>query len=72
MLGMRLDEGICFEKFREKYGIDFFDFIDCDKKTLDDYISRGYLEIKDGRIRFTTEGFYVSNYILADMLTFDV
>ncbi|MCI5514136.1 MAG: radical SAM family heme chaperone HemW [Clostridia bacterium] len=72
MLGMRLDEGICFENFRKKYGIDFFDFIDCDKKTLDDYISRGYLEIKDGRIRFTTEGFYVSNYILADMLTFDV
>lgn len=72
MLGMRLNEGICFEKFRQRYGIDFFDFIDCDKKTIDDYISRGYLEIIDGSIRFTSEGFYVSNYILADMLTFDV
>ena len=63
MLGMRLDEGVCFSDFGEdgeKYA-----------RILDNYADKGFVRKAGGVYSFTDEGMYVSNFILSDMLDFD-
>lgn len=66
MLAMRLERGIDTKAFKSRFGVDFYEkfgeierFIDGGfvKKTLDGYA-------------FTSEGMYVSNYILSEILDF--
>ena len=65
MLGMRLTNGIFIEdfearfntSFNEKYGV-----------RLDEYVEAGFVEKDDRGYRFTTNGMFVSNYILSAVL----
>jgi oxygen-independent coproporphyrinogen-3 oxidase len=65
MLGMRLTDGIFIEdfearfntSFNEKYGV-----------RLDEYVEAGFVEKDDRGYRFTTNGMFVSNYILSAVL----
>ena len=67
MLGLRLQKGICVRKYKEKFGRDF----KADFPQTDFYVSKGFLNEKDGCISFSTKGFFVSNTILSQMLNFD-
>lgn len=65
MLAMRLAEGVDLERFKEKFGVDFTEKYGT---LLDDYLEDGFV-IKDERgYRFTSQGMFVSNYILSDVL----
>ncbi len=67
MLGLRLEEGIDPLEYEKKFGGNFkTDFPETDK-----FISAGFMKEERGRISFTTKGFFVSNAILSDMLSFD-
>ncbi len=66
MLGMRLTRGVSRAEFFDLFGVDLFDlFGDRFKKYTDKYV-----EMDDFGCRFTTEGFFVSNTILSDVLDF--
>ena len=64
-LGLRLVEGINIKEIEKKFNIDF-----CEKYStiLKKYEQEGLLEIKSDFMRFTKQGFLVSNYILADFI----
>jgi oxygen-independent coproporphyrinogen-3 oxidase len=65
MLAMRLSEGVNVEKFNERFGIDFNQKYGV---LLDDYIEDGFVRKDEAGYRFTSEGMFVSNYILSDVL----
>ncbi len=65
MLSLRLREGLDLDGYRFKFG---FDFLEGRKELIDRYISGGFLQIQDNRLRLTEKGFYVSNTILTDLL----
>ena len=66
MLKMRLSDGIDGEEFFEKFGISFDEYTGGVQK----YILGGYMEKCAGVYRFTPKGFFVSNFILSDILHF--
>ncbi len=66
MLGLRLRDGISLEEYLRSFGEDFINN-QRDKK-IKEYISLGYMIIKDGRLYLTERGFYISNSILCDLL----
>ena len=68
MLRLRLAEGIAADDFYKQFGRDFYQVY---KNKIDRYIKSGHMEYKDGHYRLTTDGLYVSNYILSDILTFE-
>ena len=64
MLGMRLTEGVSFDRFRQSFGKDFMsEYPDIVK-----YASAGYVNITDRGVSFTDSGLFVSNAILSDIL----
>ncbi len=65
MLALRLKEGLDGKKFRERYGrdIDKALFLKAEK-----YEKNGLLKIEGDRIYLTSEGFLLSNSIIADLL----
>ncbi len=67
MLSMRLAEGIDTEKYKRQSGRDF----KTDFSKTDMYIKNGFMVQNGNNIAFTTKGFFVSNAILSDMLSFD-
>lgn len=68
MLRLRLAEGFSSNEFFESFGISPWDFFD---KGIGEYVKNGYMEFDGDRLRFTTKGFCVSNYILSDLIGFD-
>ncbi|MGM9666023.1 MAG: radical SAM family heme chaperone HemW [Eubacteriales bacterium] len=66
MLKMRLSDGIDGEEFFEKFGVSFDECTGGVQK----YIFGGYMEKCAGVYRFTPKGFFVSNFILSDILHF--
>lgn len=67
MLGMRLEKGICFESLAKTYGAAAWQYRD----RLAKYEAGGFVrKTKDG-YAFTSEGMYVSNTILSDVLAFE-
>ncbi len=68
MLGMRLTDGIVVEDFERRFNISFHEKYG---HRFDEYIDDGFI-VKDERgYRFTTNGMFVSNYILSDVLELD-
>ena len=67
MLSLRLADGLDTSAYEEMTGRGF-------KETFaqtDELIRMGFLQEREGRISFTTKGFFVSNAILSDMLNFE-
>ena len=67
MLGLRLNCGISLQDYRNLTGRDLKE----DFPMIDRYIKDGFMEEHDQSISFTTKGFFVSNAILSDMLSFE-
>ena len=65
MLGMRLTDGIVIEDFEKRFNISFHEKYGY---RLDEYIDDGFVEKDERGYRFTTNGMFVSNYILSSVL----
>ena len=65
ILGLRMMRGVSDVVFREKFGVSFLDvYGDVIRK----HQKNGLLEIKDGHLRFTEQGIYVSNTVLCEFV----
>ncbi len=67
MLGMRLDEGVDFSTLTKRYGAEAAAI----RETLDKFIKSGLVINNGDRLSFSSEGMYVSNAILGQVLDFD-
>lgn len=67
MLRMRLSEGIDKSEFERLFGESFTDRYPYVKLML----KEGFMQEREGKISFTDKGFFVSNYILSEMLEFE-
>ena len=63
MLRMRLSDGVSLDEFKARFGTDFDTVYDTEKYEKSNHIIR-----KNGTVSFSTEGFFVSNFILSDIL----
>ena len=63
MLCLRLCDGISKNDFKSRFGVDFESVYDVQK-----YIESGHVVCDGERIRFTSKGFFASNFILSNML----
>lgn len=68
MLKMRLSDGVSEAEFKSKFGTSLLD----NYPEIQDYLKDGYIEHKNGAYSFTPKGFFVSNYILAKILKFNI
>ncbi len=68
MLSMRVSRGVEENVFLHRFGRDFEEVFG---ERLKPYCDGGFVVRKDGRYAFTDSGFYVSNTILADLLSFE-
>ena len=66
MLAMRLAHGVESEKYNDVFGSDF----SCDFGVKFKKYCPEFVEIDELGVRFTKKGFFVSNYILSDVLDF--
>ena len=65
MLGLRLAEGFSLSEYRDMFGEDFY----LQRKGKIDYmIERGYVRLEGDRISLTDSGFYVSNFLLTELI----
>ena len=64
MLRLRLSDGVSPNEFESRFGISFENRY----KKLNVYEKNGYIVKKCGNFAFTAKGFFVSNYILSDIL----
>ena len=65
MLALRLKEGFSLEEYKNRFGEDFLvGRLELIKRLSD----AAYLEINNGRIALTEEGFYISNFILTELI----
>lgn len=67
MLALRLTKGISLSEFHERTGQEF----EARYPTVGHMIENGFMKKEHGRIAFTDKGFFVSNTILSEMLSFD-
>lgn len=67
MLGLRLTRGIDEREFFEQFGKHFSEAF----PSLPIYLKHGWMQLRDGALSFTDRGFFVSNAILADLLSFE-
>ena len=63
MLALRLSDGIDTADFASRFGINFEDAYDIQK-----YVDSGHITLDGKHYGFTSKGFFVSNYILSNML----
>ncbi len=66
MLKLRLSDGINQNEYFSRFGEELLEKY----PKLKSYVSLGYMKLKDNSYSFTTKGFFVSNYILTDILSF--
>ncbi|MBO4941592.1 MAG: oxygen-independent coproporphyrinogen III oxidase [Clostridia bacterium] len=64
-LGLRMTEGIREEEFSSRFGEKIDEVFG---EALEKYIKTGHLIRENGNIRFSNEGFFVSNIILSDFV----
>ena len=67
MLGMRLREGVNLEELQNSYGESTAKY----QKAFKKYVSSGHVKETNGRISFSSNGMYVSNHILSEILDFE-
>nr|WP_236588180.1 radical SAM family heme chaperone HemW [Tumebacillus amylolyticus] len=65
ILGLRLLEGVTFERFREKHGQDMLDVF---AKPIRKYEQRGLLTVDDVGVRLTEQGIFLANEVYAAFL----
>lgn len=65
IMGLRLCEGISLQTFSEKFGEDF---LTCYGDICEKYQKLGLLQVQEGRVFFTHDGFSVSNTILCELV----
>jgi oxygen-independent coproporphyrinogen-3 oxidase len=65
MLALRLREGFSLNEYKNKFAEDF---LIGREETVSKLINGGYISLSDGRISLTESGFYISNYILTELL----
>ncbi|MDD3012865.1 MAG: radical SAM family heme chaperone HemW [Candidatus Gastranaerophilales bacterium] len=64
-LGLRLTKGIDVNKFNSEYRINLMEKYE---SVINKYINLGFMDIKEGYLRLTTEGILISNTILAEFI----
>ena len=67
MLRMRMSEGVAHSDFYERFGRGFQSVYG---ERLAKYTDMGYVVTENCRTRFSDKGFFISNYILSDILDF--
>ena len=65
ILGLRMTKGISPEEFAIRFKKDLFDIYGA---VIAKYLSGGFMQLDDGRLRFTRKGLSVSNTILTDFI----
>lgn len=65
MMHLRLLEGFLLSEYKERFGEDF---LELRWGRVKEFIDLGYLTLSEGRLAITECGFYVSNYILSEIL----
>ncbi len=65
MLGLRLAKGISLSEYRQKFDVDFMVGIE---EAVQSYINQGYVSLEGDRLSLTDKGFYISNYLLTELL----
>ena len=66
MLRMRLSDGVDCKEFKDMFGKDFL----CEYPKIQEFVDYGYVAFKNNTYSFTPKGFFVSNYILTEILSF--
>lgn len=66
--GMRRTQGISFQDFKDKFHLDYFDYIGQGKEQILNYQNQGLLIVEIEGMRFTESGINLSNRILADIM----
>ena len=64
MLRLRLCDGVDVKEFKDAFNKDFL----CEYPGVLDYVKSGHMTSQNGKVAFTKEGFFVSNYILSNVL----
>ena len=64
MLRMRMSEGVCLVDYTERFGGDFL----ADFPQIQEWVSRGFINYRNGRVSFTDNGALLSNVLLSEML----
>lgn len=64
LVGLRKTQGISLEAYQSRFKKDVFDIYPQLKK----YLEQGLLETKDGYLRFTNDGIYLSNQVFVDII----
>ena len=67
MLGLRLEDGLDLCEYERLSGKNFFD----DRPSAKTFLEQGFLKQDGARLSFTTRGFFVSNSILCEILSFE-
>ena len=67
MLGMRLEQGVDFERLAKSHGNIALKY----RNALRAFVNDGYVTEENGTLRFTDKGMYISNYILSEILDFE-
>ncbi|HZZ64914.1 MAG TPA: radical SAM family heme chaperone HemW [Candidatus Baltobacteraceae bacterium] len=67
MLALRTSQGVCFEAFKERYGVDFLKFY---APVLQRHGESGFMEIDATHARLTLRGRFMANDVCADFVTF--
>ncbi len=66
MLRLRTSQGICFDEYKKRTGLDFL--TEERRELIDFYEARGLLLCDERRLALTVEGFYLSNTVISDLL----
>ena len=64
MLRLRLSDGIDEGEFEDAFGISFLS----EYSKIENFVKTGHVSHQNSKFSFTTEGFFVSNYILSEIL----
>ena len=64
MLRLRLSDGIDEKEFERTFGVQFLS----EYSKIENFIKSGHVSHKNSKFSFTTDGFFVSNYILSEIL----
>ncbi len=67
MLKLRLASGVNKKEFEARFGVQLIEKY----PNLEKYCSLGYMKYENDSYSFTPKGFFVSNFILTDILSFD-
>ncbi len=65
MLRLRLREGVCLSEYKERFGEDF---IAVHREVIDKFLALGYIEYDASSLHLTEKGFYVSNFIISELI----